>query len=444
MTEDVKKQETADASSDKKLKTAVLTIGDQQIELPILYGTEGNPVIDIRALGKHGYFTYDPGFLATASCQSKITFIDGAKGILLHRGYPIYELAMKTSYMEVCYLLLHKELPNREQLSEFTNQVRRHTMVHEQLSKMFLAYRRDSHPMAIMCGIAGALSAFYHTNININDPKDRESVAIRLIAKMPTLAAMSYKYSIGQPFMYPKNNLSYTGNFLYMMFANPCEEYVVNPVIEKALDRIFILHADHEQNASTSCVRFAGTTGANPFACIAAGIAALWGPAHGGANEACLRMLENIGSIDRIPEFIARAKDPKDPFRLMGFGHRVYKNYDPRAVVMKETCHEVLEELHIQNHPILDVAMELERIALSDPYFIERKLYPNVDFYSGIILNAIGIPTSMFTVIFALARTIGWITNWIEMQEDPSSKIGRPRQLYVGVPKREVPPIYRR
>jgi citrate synthase len=395
-------------------------------------------------LGKHGYFTYDPGFLATASCQSKITFIDGAKGILLHRGYPIYELAMKTSYMEVCYLLLHKELPNREQLSEFTNQVRRHTMVHEQLSKMFLAYRRDSHPMAIMCGIAGALSAFYHTNININDPKDRESVAIRLIAKMPTLAAMSYKYSIGQPFMYPKNNLSYTGNFLYMMFANPCEEYVVNPVIEKALDRIFILHADHEQNASTSCVRFAGTTGANPFACIAAGIAALWGPAHGGANEACLRMLENIGSIDRIPEFIARAKDPKDPFRLMGFGHRVYKNYDPRAVVMKETCHEVLEELHIQNHPILDVAMELERIALSDPYFIERKLYPNVDFYSGIILNAIGIPTSMFTVIFALARTIGWITNWIEMQEDPSSKIGRPRQLYVGVPKREVPPIYRR
>ena len=444
MTEDVKKQETADASSDKKLKTAVLTIGDQQIELPILYGTEGNPVIDIRALGKHGYFTYDPGFLATASCQSKITFIDGAKGVLLHRGYPIYELAMQTSYMEVCYLLLHKELPNREQLSEFTNQVRRHTMVHEQLSKMFLAYRRDSHPMAIMCGIAGALSAFYHTNININDPKDRESVAIRLIAKMPTLAAMSYKYSIGQPFMYPKNNLSYTGNFLYMMFANPCEEYVVNPVIEKALDRIFILHADHEQNASTSCVRFAGTTGANPFACIAAGIAALWGPAHGGANEACLRMLENIGSIDRIPEFIARAKDPKDPFRLMGFGHRVYKNYDPRAVVMRETCHEVLEELHIQNHPILDVAMELERIALSDPYFIERKLYPNVDFYSGIILNAIGIPTSMFTVIFALARTIGWITNWIEMQEDPSSKIGRPRQLYVGVPKREVPPIYRR
>lgn len=444
MTEDVKKQETADASTDNRLKTAVLTIGDQQIELPILYGTEGNPVIDIRALGKHGYFTYDPGFLATASCQSKITFIDGAKGILLHRGYPIYELAMKTSYMEVCYLLLHKELPNKEQLSEFTNQVRRHTMVHEQLSKMFLAYRRDSHPMAIMCGIAGALSAFYHTNININDPKDRESVAIRLIAKMPTLAAMSYKYSIGQPFMYPKNNLSYTGNFLYMMFANPCEEYVVNPVIEKALDRIFILHADHEQNASTSCVRFAGTTGANPFACIAAGIAALWGPAHGGANEACLRMLENIGSIDRIPEFIARAKDPKDPFRLMGFGHRVYKNYDPRAVVMKETCHEVLEELHIQNHPILDVAMELERIALSDPYFIERKLYPNVDFYSGIILNAIGIPTSMFTVIFALARTIGWITNWIEMQEDPSSKIGRPRQLYVGVPKREVPPIYRR
>ena len=444
MTEDVKKQETADASSDKKLKTAVLTIGDQQIELPILYGTEGNPVIDIRALGKHGYFTYDPGFLATASCQSKITFIDGAKVVLLHSGYPIYELAMQTSYMEVCYLLLHKELPNREQLSEFTNQVRRHTMVHEQLSKMFLAYRRDSHPMAIMCGIAGALSAFYHTNININDPKDREPVAIRLIAKMPTLAAMSYKYSIGQPFMYPKNNLSYTGNFLYMMFANPCEEYVVNPVIEKALDRIFILHADHEQNASTSCVRFAGTTGANPFACIAAGIAALWGPAHGGANEACLRMLENIGSIDRIPEFIARAKDPKDPFRLMGFGHRVYKNYDPRAVVMKETCHEVLEELHIQNHPILDVAMELERIALSDPYFIERKLYPNVDFYSGIILNAIGIPTSMFTVIFALARTIGWITNWIEMQEDPSSKIGRPRQLYVGVPKREVPPIYRR
>ncbi len=426
-------------------RIAILHIpGQEPIELPIMSGTEGNDVIDVKELGAHGYFTYDPGFLSTASCQSKITFIDGEKGILLHRGYPIYELAMQTSYLELCYLLLYKELPNQKQLELFKGKIAHNTMVHEQIPKLFQAFRRDAHPMAIMCGIAGALSAFYHEEINNNNPADRELVAIRLISKIPTLAAMCYKYSVGQPFMYPQNNLSYTGNFLYMMFATPCEPYVVNPVIEKALDRIFILHADHEQNASTSSVRFAGSTGANPYACIAAGIAALWGPAHGGANEACLRMLETIGSVDRIPEFVARAKDKNDPFRLMGFGHRVYKNYDPRATVMRETCHEVLKELNITNHPLLDVAMELEKIALEDPYFIERKLYPNVDFYSGIILNAIGIPTSMFTVIFAVARTIGWITHWCEMQDDPASKIVRPRQLYTGVPTRHVQPMYRR
>ena len=413
----------------KEQRIAILHIpGEEPIELPILSGTEGKDVIDIKNLSAKGYFTYDPGLLATASCQSKITFINGEKGILLHRGYPIAELAMQTSYLELCYLLLYKELPNQAQLSEFKNKISHNTMVHEQIPKLFQAFRRDAHPMAIMCGIAGALSAFYHEQINVSNPKDRELVAIRLLAKIPTLAAMAYKYSEGQPFMYPQNNLSYAGNFLHMMFATPCEPYVVNPILEKAMDRIFILHADHEQNASTSSVRFAGSTGANPYACIAAGIAALWGPAHGGANEACLRMLKTIGSVERIPEFIARAKDKNDPFRLMGFGHRVYKNYDPRA----------------QDHKLLDVAMELEKIALQDPYFIERKLYPNVDFYSGITLSAIGIPPQMFTVIFAVARTIGWITHWCEMQQDPSSKIVRPRQLYTGVPTRHVVPMYRR
>ncbi|MGL4206155.1 MAG: citrate synthase [Aeromonadaceae bacterium] len=423
-------------------KVATLHIpGRDPIELPILVGTEGPEVIDVRALGAHGYFTFDPGFLSTASCESKITYIDGDKGILLHRGYPIADLALHSNYMQVCYLLMMGELPNQEQYDKFYAHVMRHTMVHEQMTSLFKAFRRDSHPMAVMCGVAGALSAFYHDSLDINNPKHREIAAFRLISKMPTLAAMSYKYSIGQPFMYPRNDLSYAGNFLHMMFAVPCEEYRVNPVIERAMDRIFILHADHEQNASTSSVRLAGSSGANPFACIAAGIASLWGPAHGGANEACLKMLQEIGSVDRIPHFVARAKDKNDPFRLMGFGHRVYKNYDPRATVMRDTCHEVLRELNVTDHPLLDVAMELERIALSDPYFVDKKLYPNVDFYSGIILNAIGIPTSMFTVIFALARTIGWISHWLEMQSDPGSKIGRPRQLYTGAPTRSVGPI---
>ena len=426
-------------------KVATLHIpGCTPIELPILVGTEGPEVIDVRALGAHGYFTYDPGFLSTASCESKITYIDGDNGILLHRGYPIADLALDADYMQVCHLLLTGELPNQEQYANFCTHVTRHTMVHEQMTSLFKAFRRDSHPMAVMCGVAGALSAFYHDSLDINNPQHRQLAAIRLIAKMPTLAAMSYKYSIGQPFIYPRNDLSYAGNFLHMMFAVPCEEYKVNPVIERAMDRIFILHADHEQNASTSSVRLAGSSGANPFACIAAGIASLWGPAHGGANEACLKMLQEIGSVERIPHFVARAKDKNDPFRLMGFGHRVYKNYDPRATVMRDTCHEVLHELNVTDHPLLDVAMELERIALSDPYFVDKKLYPNVDFYSGIILNAIGIPTSMFTVIFALARTIGWISHWMEMQSDPSSKIGRPRQLYTGAPTRHVGPMSER
>jgi citrate synthase len=414
------------------------------IELPILKGTLGPEVIDIRALGSHGYFTYDPGFVSTASCNSRITFIDGARGVLLYRGYPIDQLATGCDYLQVCYLLLNGDLPDSEQYQEFRHRITHHTLVHEQINSLFKAFRRDSHPMAIMCGIAGALSAFYHDSLDIYDPEQRELTAMRLIAKMPTLAAMSYKYSIGQPFMFPKNSLSYAGNFLNMMFATPCEDYEVNPVIERALDRIFILHADHEQNASTSSVRIAGSSGANPYACIAAGLASLWGPAHGGANEACLRMLERIGTVERIPQYIAKAKDRNDPFRLMGFGHRVYKNYDPRAKVMRQTCHEVLNELHISDHPLLDVAMKLEEIALHDDYFIEHKLYPNVDFYSGIVLNAIGIPTNMFTVIFALARTVGWISHWIEMNEDPASRIGRPRQIYIGQPEREVKPINER
>jgi len=405
--------------------------GMEAIELPILKGTAGHDVIDISSLGKTGYFTYDPGFLATASCESAITYIDGDKGILLHRGYPIDQLAEKSDYLEVCYLLLNGQLPNKEEFDEFHRVVLHHTMIHEQLAKLYSGFRRDSHPMAIMVGVVGALSAFYHDSLDISNEEHREIAAYRLISKMPTLAAMSYKYAHGQPFVYPDNRLSYAGNFLKMMFAVPCDKYVVNPVLERAMDKIFILHADHEQNASTSTVRLAGSSGANPFACIAAGIASLWGPAHGGANEACLNMLEEIGSVDRIPEFIARAKDKDDSFRLMGFGHRVYKNRDPRATVMRKTCHEVLNDLKI-NDPLLDVAMELERIALEDPYFIDKKLYPNVDFYSGIILKAMGIPKSMFTVIFAIARTVGWVSHWKEMLDQEGQRIGRPRQLYTG------------
>ncbi|WP_417616933.1 citrate synthase [Oceanisphaera sp.] len=410
--------------------------GKEPIELPITSGTAGYDVIDISSLGSSGYFTYDPGFMATASCQSDITYIDGDQGILLYRGYPIEQLAQQANYLEVCYLLLYGEAPTAKQFEEFRGTIMRHTMVHEQLSSFFKGYRRDAHPMAIVCGVIAGLSAFYHDPMDIHDQRHREIAAHRMIAKLPTISAMAYKYSIGQPFIYPRNDLSYAGNFLQMMFAVPCEEYKVNPIVERAMDRIFTLHADHEQNASTSTVRLAGSSGANPFACIAAGIASLWGPAHGGANEACLMMLEEIGSVDRIPEFIERAKDKDDPFRLMGFGHRVYKNFDPRAKVMRETCHEVLDDLKIED-PLLDVAMELERIALSDPYFVERQLYPNVDFYSGIILKAIGIPTSMFTVIFALSRTVGWMSHWNEMMSDPKQKIGRPRQLYTGAAERE-------
>lgn len=421
-------------------KTARLHIDgiEQDIELPIYSGTEGPDVIDVRPLTGEGLFTYDPGFVSTASCESKITYIDGGKGILLHRGYPIEQLAEHADYMDVCYLLLNGELPTPEEKEKFVYTVSHHTMVHEQLSQFFRGFRRDAHPMAIMCGVVGALSAFYHDSLDINDPHHREVCAYRLIAKMPTLAAMCYKYSIGQPFMYPRNDMGYAENFLRMMFGTPCDDYQVSPTLAKAMDKIFILHADHEQNASTSTVRLAGSSGANPFACIAAGIAALWGPAHGGANEAVLHMLSEIGDVSNIPEFIQKAKDPNDPFRLMGFGHRVYRNFDPRAKVMKQTCDEVLAELGIENDPQLAIAKELERIALEDPYFVERKLYPNVDFYSGIILKAIGIPTSMFTVIFALARTIGWISHWSEFHSGPN-KIGRPRQLYTGEKMRNHP-----
>ncbi|GIC77461.1 citrate synthase [Moritella sp. F3] len=405
--------------------------GQEPVEFPILSGTAGHDVIDIRTLGSKGYFTHDPGFMATSSCESKITYIDGVEGILLHRGYAIDDLAFNADYLEVCYIILYGDAPTKEQYEAFKATVHKHTMVHEQFASFFKGFRRDSHPMSILCGVSGALAAFYHDSLDVTNQRHREISAFRLLSKMPTIAAMCYKYSIGQPFVYPDNSLSYAGNFLKMMFSVPCEEYVVNPVVETAMDRIFTLHADHEQNASTSTVRLAGSSGANPFACIAAGIASLWGPAHGGANEACLNMLEEIGSVDRIPEFIARAKDKDDPFRLMGFGHRVYKNKDPRATVMRKSCHEVLSELNIDD-PLLDVAMELERIALEDPYFIEKKLYPNVDFYSGITLRAIGIPVSMFTVIFALGRTVGWIAHWNEMLSQPGQKIGRPRQLYTG------------
>ena len=419
---------------------AILKAGDKEIELPILSGTEGQDVIDVRSLGAHGYFTFDPGFMATGSCESAITYIDGAAGVLLHRGYPIEELARDASYLEVCYMLLNGEAPTKEEYDDFRATITRHTMVHEQINMFFHGFRNDAHPMAMLCGTVGAMSSFYHSDLDVSNPEERMRSAHRLIAKMPTLVAMCYKYNIGQPFVYPRNDLSYAANLLNMMFSVPAEEYKISPAVELAMDRIFTLHADHEQNASTSTVRLAGSSGANPYACIAAGVASLWGPAHGGANEACLTMLEEIGSVDRIPEFIARAKDKSDPFRLMGFGHRVYKNHDPRATVMRESCHEVLKELNVQD-PLLDVAMELEKIALNDPYFAEKKLFPNVDFYSGIILKAIGIPTNMFTCIFALSRTVGWISHWHEMMSDPKQKIGRPRQMYTGYNQRKFSPL---
>ena len=417
----------------------------QQFTLPIMRGSVGPGVIDIRKLyAETGYFTYDPGYTSTASCESKITYIDGDAGILLYRGYRIEELAEHSDFTEVSYLLLYGELPTDEQKGDFRRRITRHTMVHEQLTRFFTGFRRDAHPMAIMVGVVGALSAFYHDSLDINDPQQRMIASIRLIAKVPTIATMAYKYSIGQPFIYPRNDFRYSENFLHMMFATPCEDYKVNPVLARAMARIFILHADHEQNASTSTVRTAGSSGANPFACIAAGIASLWGPAHGGANEAVLAMLNEVGSVDRIPEFIERAKDKNDPFRLMGFGHRVYKNYDPRAAVLRGTCHEVLDELGVKDEPLLELAMELERIALEDDYFIEKKLFPNVDFYSGIILQAMGIPTSMFTVLFAVARTVGWIAQWNEMMEDPVQKISRPRQLFTGASERPYVPLHQR
>ncbi|QNA89835.1 citrate (Si)-synthase [Massilia sp. Dwa41.01b] len=419
--------------------------GSPSVDMPIYKGTIGPDVIDIRKLyGQTGKFTYDPGFMSTAACNSSITYIDGDKGELLYRGYPIEQLAVNCDFLETCYLLLNGELPNAAQKAEFETTVTRHTMVHEQMNFFFRGFRRDAHPMSVLVGTVGALASFYHDSLDINDPKQREISAIRLIAKLPTLVAMAYKYSIGQPFMYPRNDLSYSANFMHMMFANPCEEYKVNDVLVRALDRILILHADHEQNASTSTVRLAGSSGANPFACIAAGIACLWGPAHGGANEAALTMLKEIGSVENIPAFIAKVKDKNSGVKLMGFGHRVYKNFDPRAKLMRETCHEVLNELGLQDDPLFKLAMELERIALEDEYFVSRKLYPNVDFYSGIVQSALGIPVSLFTGIFAMARTIGWIAQWNEMIADPEQKIGRPRQLFVGSPVRDVASIDKR
>ncbi len=417
--------------------SASFGLGGENYEFPVMQGTEGPDVIDIRKLyGQTGAFTYDPGFKSTASCESELTFIDGGEGVLLHRGYPIGQLAEKSTFMEVSHLLLRGELPTADEYADFTNTITRHTMLHDQFATFYNGFRRDAHPMAIMCGVVGALSAFYHDSTDISDPEQRMIASHRLIAKMPTIAAMAYKYSVGQPFMHPDNSLSYTGNFLRMTFGVPAEPYEVNPVIEQAMDRIFILHADHEQNASTSTVRLAGSSGANPFACIAAGIACLWGPAHGGANEAALNMLHEIGHPDRIPEYIARAKDKNDPFRLMGFGHRVYKNHDPRATVMQKTVREVFDALKVSD-PVFEVALQLEEMALNDPYFIEKKLFPNVDFYSGIILSAIGFPTSMFTALFALARTVGWVAQWNEMISDPGQVIGRPRQLYTGPTHRD-------
>jgi citrate synthase len=424
--------------------SAKLTINGNEHDYLVRSGSVGPDVIDIRKLyAQTGAFTFDPGFTSTASCESAITYIDGDEGILLHRGYPIGQLAEHSSYMEVCHLLLNGELPNKAELDTFTNTITRHTMLHEQLATFYRGFRRDAHPMSVMCGVVGALSAFYHDSTDITDPQQRMVASHRLIAKMPTIAAMAFQYSVGRPFLYPKNSLSYTGNFLRMTFGNPAEDYEVNPIVEKVMDRIFILHADHEQNASTSTVRLAGSSGANPFACIAAGIACLWGPAHGGANEAALEMLREIGTPDRIPHYIERAKNKDDPFRLMGFGHRVYKNYDPRATVMQQTVREVLGELGVTD-PIFEVALQLEEMALNDPYFIEKKLFPNVDFYSGVILSAIGFPTSMFTVLFALARTVGWVAQWNEMISDPEQKIGRPRQLYTGPTMRDYVPVDQR
>ncbi len=418
--------------------------GSTPIELPVLSGKLGEDFIDIRTLGKHGYLTYDPGFQSTASCSSSITYIDGDKGLLYYRGYPIEQLGEQASYLEVAHLLIHGELPTTTALHDFTETVRSHTMLHDQLTAVFRGFRRDSHPMAVMVGMVGAMSAFYHSSLDIRDHMHREISAYRLLAKIPTIAAFSYKYNSGQPFMYPQNRLSYAENFMYMMFATPCEPYTPNPVLARALERILILHADHEQNASTSTVRLTGSSGANPFACIAAGIASLWGPSHGGANEAVLKMLEEIGDVSKIGKFIARAKDKSDSFRLMGFGHRIYKNIDPRASMMRQTCHEVLNELGLTNDPLFKIALELERIALEDDYFIGKKLYPNVDFYSGIVLRAMGVPTNMFTAIFALARTAGWVAQWNEMVADPESKIGRPRQLYTGPIRRDLIPIENR
>jgi len=428
--------------------TLSFTDGTPSVEFPVYKGTMGPDVVDIRKLyGQTGKFTFDPGFMSTAACESKITYIDGDKGELLYRGYPIEQLAQHCDYLEICYLLLNGELPNEEQRRDFDYRVTHHTMVHEQMTRFFQGFRRDAHPMAVLVGCVGALSAFYHDSLDINDPEHRFVSAIRLIAKMPTLTAMAYKYNTGQPFMYPRNDLSYSANFLRMMFGTPCDDYKPNDVLVRALDRILILHADHEQNASTSTVRLAGSSGANPFACIAAGIATLWGPAHGGANEACLIMLDDIqkqGGVEKIGEFIDKVKDKNSGVKLMGFGHRVYKNYDPRAKLMRETCHEVLGELGLHDDPLFALAMKLEQIALEDDYFVQRKLYPNVDFYSGIVQKAMGIPTSMFTCIFALARTVGWIAQWGEMIADPDQKIGRPRQLFTGKTPRQVLPIGKR
>ncbi len=419
---------------------AALHVDGKIVDMPMRHGTIGPSVVDIAKLYKEtGYFSYDPGFTSTANCASSITYIDGDKGELLYRGYPIEQLAEQSNFLAVCYLLLNGELPTNEQFRDFRRTITNHTMVHEQMTRFYTGFRRDAHPMAVMVGVVGALSAFYHDSTDITNPEHRRIATNRMIAKMPTIAAMAYKYSIGHPFIYPRNDLDYTSNFLQMCFAVPCEPYIVNPVVARALDRIFILHADHEQNASTSTVRLAGSSGANPFACIAAGIACLWGPAHGGANEAALNMLREIGTVDRIPEYIAKAKDKSSGFRLMGFGHRVYKNYDPRAKVMQKTCHEVLDALDMRDEPLLKVAMELERIALQDDYFVAKRLYPNIDFYSGITLRAIGFPVEMFTVLFAVARTVGWIAQWKEMIEDPEQRIGRPRQLYVGPTRREFP-----
>src|SRR5689334_8214786 len=436
---------TRDQSRATPAGKATFTYRNKSLELPVFSGTEGPNVIDIRKLyGEADVFTYDPGFTSTAACESDITFIDGDRGILLYRGYSIDDLAEHSNFLEVCYLLLHGELPDPKQMAKFHRAITHHTMVHEQLASFFSGFRRDAHPMAIMCGVVGALSAFYHDSTDINDPEQREVASHRLVAKLPTIAAMAYKYSSGQPFVYPLNKLGYTENFLRMTFSVPAEDYVVNPVLAKALDTIFILHADHEQNASTSTVRLAGSSGANPFACIAAGIACLWGPAHGGANEAALKMLEEIGTVDRIPEYVKKAKDPNDNFRLSGFGHRVYKNYDPRAKAMQVQCHKVLDEIGHHNDPTLKIAVALEKIALEDDYFVQRKLYPNIDFYSGITLRALGFPTSMFTALFALARTVGWIAQWKEMLEDPHQKIGRPRQIYTGKKQREYTPLSKR